>query len=358
MDLPGKEKSNRKLFLYTAILVAVLGIYAAYSQMYPPARAIGGVKSLVNISELSTALPEGAIPEINNPVFLAADNATYPHDSDIVVGVVYNGIAKAYPLGILTWHEVINDNFSGKPVAVTYCVFCRTAIAYESKIAGKTLTFKVTGLLYNANDLLVDIQTRSYWQQITGEAVMGDKIGRNLTKIPTEMTTWGLWKARYPETLVMSTATGFDRDYGVDPYGGYEESENTWYFPKNEDRRLSVKEIVYGVAFDDGSRAYPKSNTTSAGVINDAVGRNKLLIVHDKNLGTVKVFDRVLRGIELNFEIIDGKIIDTNTKSVWDYDGVAISGTFNGEKLKRVDAVQSFWYVWAGFYPKTGIFRI
>lgn len=358
MDLFGKDKKKQGPFLYALILLAVLVAYSAYSQLNPPVRPIGSVKSLVNISQVSIALPEGAIPEINNPVFVTAGNVTYPHDDDVVVGVVYNGIAKAYPLNILSWHEVVNDNFSGKPVALTYCVFCRTAIAYESKIAGKTLTFRVTGLLYNANDLLVDIQTRSYWQQITGEAVTGDKIGKNLTKIPTEMTTWGLWKARHPETLLLSANTGFDRDYTINPYVGYEESENTQYFPGVENRTLFVKDIIYGVAFNDGSKAYPKNNATSAGVINDMVGKNKLLIMHDKDLDTVKIFSRVLKSSELNFKLMDGKIIDTNTNSVWNYDGVAIDGPMNTEKLKRVDATHSFWYVWAAFYPKTEIFRV
>jgi len=326
--------------------------------LYPPARQIGSGKSLVNTSQISVGLPEGAIPEINNPVFITADNVTYPHDDDIVIGVFYNDVAKAYPLNILSWHEVVNDNFSGKPVAITYCVFCRTAIAYESKVSGKALTFRITGLLYNANDILVDIQTRSYWQQITGESIMGDEIGRNLTKIPTEMTTWGLWKAKYPETLLLSANTGFDRDYTINPYIGYEESENTQYFPKTEDKTLFVKDIVYGVSFNDGSKAYPKNNMTAAGLINDSVGKEKLLVLHDKDLDVVKIFNRVLKSTELNFELKDGRIIDTNTNSVWNYDGVAIDGSLKGNKLKRVDAVQSFWYVWAGFYPQTAVYQV
>lgn len=358
MDLFGREKKNEKLLFYTVILLAILGVYSAYSQFNPPARTVGSVKSLVNISEFATPLPEGAIPEISNPKFTAAFDVSYPEDKDLVVGVVYNDITKAYPVKILNWHEVINDNFAGKPVAITYCVLCRTPIAYDSKFSGKSLTFRVTGLLYNSNDVLVDIETRSYWQQITGQSIIGNAIGKNLTKIPVEMTTWALWKTKYPETLVMSSETGFDRDYGTDPYSGYEESGHTWYFPKDEDSRLFAKDIVYGVASNEGSKVYVKANVTYAGVINDQFGNKKMLVLYDKGLDTVKIFERVLRGSELNFEIVNDKIIDTQTKSVWNYDGVAIDGSMRTEKLKRVDATHSFWYVWAAFYPKTEIFRV
>ncbi len=355
MDLFGKQK-KRKLLLFTAALVAVFAAYAIYSQLYPPVRTIGNVKSLVNISDFDTPLPEGAIPEIINPRFVAGYNATYPEDKDLVVGMVYNGVIKAYPVKILNYHEVINDNFSGKPVAVTYCVLCRAPIAYESKISGKTATFRVTGILYNSNNVLVDSITRSYWSQLIGEAIMGDIAGRNLTRIPVEMTTWALWKARYPDTLVMSSDTGFDRDYGTDPYLGYEESEKIWYKIRNEDTRLFPKDIVYGVAFAGEAKAYVKSNVTSVGFVNDQVGKQKLVAIYDKYLDTVKIFGRTARGNELNFEMAGDKIADKETKSVWNYDGIAIEGPMKSERLKRIDATYGFWYVWAAFYPKTGLY--
>ncbi|MBI2085260.1 MAG: DUF3179 domain-containing protein [Candidatus Aenigmarchaeota archaeon] len=356
MDLFGKQK-KRKLLLCTAALLVVFASYAIYSQLYPPVRTIGNVKSLVNISDFDTPLPEGAIPEIINPKFVSA-NVTYPEDKDLVVGIVYNGLIKAYPIKILNWHEVINDNFSGKPVAVTYCVLCRTPIAYESKVSGKIATFKVTGILYNSNDVLVDSVTRSYWSQLTGEAIMGDIVGKNLTRIPVETTTWSLWKSKYPDTLVMSSDTGFDRDYGTDPYGGYEESEKVWYRVKNEDKRLFVKDIIYGVTFAGEAKAYLKSNVTSIGVVNDQVGKQKLVVIYDKELDVIKIFDRNLKGRELNFEIAGDKIVDKETNSVWNYDGVAIEGSMKGEQLKRIDATYGFWYVWAAFYPKTGLYLV
>ncbi len=356
MDLFGSQK-KRKLLLYTAALLVVFVSYAIYSQMNPPVRTVGNVKSLVNISDFDTPLPEGAIPEIINPKFVSA-NVTYPEDKDLVVGIVYNGVIKAYPVKILNLHEVVNDNFSGKPVAITYCVLCRTPIAYESKVSGKTATFRVTGILYNSNDVLVDSATRSYWSQLTGEAIMGDVAGRNLTRIPVEMTNWSLWKTKYPDTLVMSSDTGFDRDYGTDPYGGYEESVKIWYRIAHEDNRTFVKDIVYGVVFAGEAKAYLKSNVTFAGVVNDQVGKQKLVVIYDKDLDTARIFDRNLKSNGLNFEIVGDKIVDKETNSVWNYDGVAIEGPMKGEQLKRIDATYSFWYVWAAFYPKTGLFLI
>ena len=179
-----------------------------------------------------------------------------------------------------------------------------------------------------------------------------------LTRIPVEMTTWALWKAKYPDTLVVSSDTGFDRDYGTDPYLGYEESEKIWYKVKNEDKRIFPKDIVYGVIFAGEAKAYVKSNITAIGVVNDEVGKQKLAVIYDKDLDTVKIFDRNVKGRELSFELVVDKIVDTETKSVWNYDGVAIEGTMKSERLKRIDATYGFWYVWVAFYPKTGLLLI
>ncbi len=353
-----RKKKEAQLIVCVGGLLVLLAAFSAYMQLYPPARPVGVANSLVNTSDLSTPLPEGAIPAVYNPKFVSASGVTYPEDNGLVIGINYNGVTKAYPVKMMNWHEVVNDEFSGKPVAVTYCALCRTAIAFDSRVLGKKLTFGVTGLLYNSNTIMVDNETRSYWIQMTGQSFMGGMIGKTLEKIPADVTTWFLWKAKYPDTLVMSSNTGFDRDYGYDPYGGYEESSLIWYPVKNKDNRSFAKDIVYGVSFGGDAKAYPKSNVTSAVVINDEVGTKKLLVLYDKELDSVKVFDRTLRGNELNFELDGNRILDKATKSVWNADGVAVSGPLFSEKLRRVDATYGFWFVWAAFYPNTELFAV
>ncbi len=349
---------NNKVFAETAAIIAVLVVFSVFFQLYPPARIIGVTKTLINISDIDTPLPEGAIPPLNNPKFITASGAIYPEDKDLVIGINYNGATKAYPVKMMNWHEVVNDHFDNKPVAVTYCALCRTAIAYDSRVLGRKLTFAASGLLYNSNTIMVDNETRSYWIQATGQSFMGGLIGNKLSVIPTDVTTWALWKQKYPNTLVMSSATGFDRDYGYDPYGGYEESVIIYYDVKHNDSRLFAKDIVYGVALDGGSKAYPATNVTSAGLINDVIGSEKILVLYDAELNSTKVFSSVLRGNGLNFELKDGKITDKETNSIWNVDGVSTSGPLISERLKRVDATYGFWFVWVAFHPKTGLYKI
>ncbi|MFH0890331.1 MAG: DUF3179 domain-containing protein [Candidatus Aenigmatarchaeota archaeon] len=354
----GRGKKDRKLLIETMVVVSVLIVFSAFFQLYPPAHVIGTANTLINISEIDVPLPEGAIPALYNPKFITAANATYPEDKDMVIGINYNGVVKAYPVKMMNWHEVVNDYFNSKPVVITYCSLCRTAIAFDRRVLGKSLTFAASGLLYNSNTIMVDNETRSYWIQMTGRSFMGGMIGDTLSVIPTDVTTWALWKQKYPNTLVMLSDTGFDRDYGYDPYGGYEESVAIWYDVQHNDSRLFTKDIVYGITFGVYSKAYPKTNVTSAGVINDVIGSEKVVILYDSELDSVRAFSSVLRSNELTFELVNGKITDKETKSVWNVDGEAIAGPLISEKLKRVDATYGFWFVWAAFYPKTDLYKI
>ena len=169
---------------------------------------------------VSSFLISRVIPfiSLDNPVFTSADNAVL-RDSDFVMGISLNGASRAYPLTMLAWHHIVNNEVNGKPMGMTYCPICNTAIAFESEVEGNVLQFDVV-TNYRANLVMVDRQTGSWWQQLTGKAIQGKLSGTALKLIPVDLMTWGAWKKLYPDTRVLSRDTGFNHNYDVFPSGG------------------------------------------------------------------------------------------------------------------------------------------
>ncbi|HSG05403.1 MAG TPA: DUF3179 domain-containing protein, partial [Nitrospiria bacterium] len=165
--------------------------------------------------------PKDGIPALDNPKFLKAGKAALLNSGDRVLGFSGKGEAKAYPIKILNWHEVVNDTVGGKPVVITYCPLCGTGMAFDPVVKGEHFTFGVSGLLYQSDVLMYDRQTDSLWSQILQEAVTGKMMGTRLTLLPLIHTTWEEWRKEHPNTLVLSTDTGYSRNYRRDPYEGY-----------------------------------------------------------------------------------------------------------------------------------------
>lgn len=161
--------------------------------------------------------PKDGIPSLDNPKFIKAAQAHFLHDEDQVLALKRNGIAKAYPLRILNWHEIVNDRFGNEAIIITYCPLCGSGTASEAKVAGKILQFGVSGLLYNSDVLMYDRQTQSLWSQILSQAVTGSMKGTLLPAVAVTHTTWVDWRNRHPDTLVLDTNTGFNRNYRKPP---------------------------------------------------------------------------------------------------------------------------------------------
>ena len=157
--------------------------------------------------------PKDGIPAIDNPKFIRADEVDFIKPKDRVIGVFRDGVAKAYPIRILNWHEVVNDTIGKHPIVVTYCPLCGTGMVFSTKTADGRMRFGVSGLLYNSDVLLYDRPTHSLWSQILGKAIAGPLKGLSIDMLPAAHTTWRDWKRRYPETLVLTTDTGFKRNY-------------------------------------------------------------------------------------------------------------------------------------------------
>lgn len=162
--------------------------------------------------------PRDGIPALDAPRFVPAVRAAFLRDEDRVLGLAHNGIAKAYPIAILNWHEIVNDDFQGAPVTVSYCPLAFSGIAYPTRIHGRPISFGTSGLLYNSNLVMYDRQTQSLWPQLSKSAVSGTLKGKTLEPLPLSNTTWADWRRRHPGTPVLATDTGHRRNYSRDPY--------------------------------------------------------------------------------------------------------------------------------------------
>ncbi len=265
--------------------------------------------------------PRDGIPALSDPKMVSPEQADYLQPTDRIVGIRLNGEARAYPIGILNWHEIVNDEIDGQRFAITYCPLCGTAVACDATIDGDPTDFGVSGLLYNSDVLLYDRDTESLWSQIMSESVAGPRVGKKLKPLPISHTTWRDWLSKNPETRVLSDNTGHHRDYTRNPYAGYEQSRYTYFAVNNQaPDNYHPKEIVVGLKHDGVYKAYP-------------------FVELDKH-GQSSFTDRV-NGREFNFEW------DSENRSVTITDG-------NG---REVAGIQGFWFAWFAFYPETLVFK-
>jgi hypothetical protein len=267
--------------------------------------------------------PKDGIPAIDRPQFVAADKSDLRSD-DRVLGLVLDGVAKAYPVRILNWHEVVNDRLGDIPVAVTYCPLCGSGIAFDARLDMRQLNFGVSGLLFNSDVLLYDRSTESLWSQMKHLAVSGPLKGSKLNVLPLEHTTWSDWRARHPTTLVLSPDTGFARDYSHDPYAGYDRIQRLMFEVEHRDDRLALKEWVLGIEVGGARKAYPFS--ALAGIS----GRSGVLEVRD-TVGGVPVI------IRFDPQHRTAQALDT--------------------QRRPIPGVMSFWFAWVAFHPKTEVYR-
>jgi len=315
-----------------------------------------GVKHIIPLEKIKGGgPPKDGIPSIDNPVFTNVENSHFMSDSDTVIGLNINGEAKAYPIFILVWHEIVNDYVGGTPVSVTYCPLCYTNQVFERVIDGQEVEFGTSGKLYNSNLLMYDRFTESYWSQALGMAVKGELTGFQLNLVPFDVITWGDWKKLHPETLVLTTDTGHIRSYATDPYGSYYTEPRIMFPVEHSDDRMHPKEIILGFNQDSIYKAYKQNDVESNIIINDSIGETPVMLVSLFSQNS-RAFERTLNDQVLDFVHVDDKIIDTLTNSEWNYDGLSISGEYAGKQLERMPMEPGFWFSWIAFHPETLVF--
>jgi len=260
------------------------------------------------------------IPSIDKPKFISASTASFLKDNDRILGLQVDGEVRAYPIKILNYHEIVNDTVAGQAVVISYCPLCGSGIAFKTELKHQDTTFGVSGLLYNSDMLLYDRATESLWSQIMGTAISGELKGHKLTMLVLENTTWKKWQNQFPATEVLSTRTGFSRDYSRHPYGDYD-INSALYFPvSNTNSRYHPKERVVGLVQGDRSKVWPISE----------LAKQKRAIIEDDFAGQSLTID---------------------------YDADSQSAVIYSAEHKQIPSVTLFWFAWVAFHPDTEVYN-
>lgn len=320
--------------------------------------------------------PPDGIPPIDSPIFddVTAAQSWLPEQSPVIV-VEIEGDARAYPLAVLTRHEIANDTIGEIPIAVTFCPLCNSAITYDRRFDGETIRLGVSGLLRNSDMIMWDDISQTWWQQFTGEGIVGKHTGRLLDIVPSQVVSFGVFALEFPQGKVLSGDSGmpnFQGTYNRNPYEGYDSSGGRpALFAGQLDLRLDAVERVLGAAIDGTAVAYPFEALAQQRVINDTINAvdvvafwqpgvvsalDQAVIADSRDVGMAALFNRSAAGQTLTFSSRDGQIIDHQTGSVWNVFGRAVEGSLAGTQLDQINAFPHFWFAWAAFFPETTIF--
>ncbi|MDA2926914.1 DUF3179 domain-containing protein [Acidobacteria bacterium AH-259-G07] len=332
-------------------------------------------RTAIDVSSLeSGGPPRDGIPPIDHPRFVSVQEASeWIADREPVIFLELNGDVRAYPLQVMTWHEIVNDTVGGFPVAVTFCPLCYSAIAFDRRINEKVYDFGTSGLLRHSDLVMYDRQTESLWQQLSGEAIVGQMVGHTLEMIPATLIGFGQLKLEHPNAKVLSKETGYRRDYGGNPYAGYDDIRNTPFLYRGPlPKKVRPMEHLVTVMLNGEPVAYPFSALKKRRVVNDKVGGVPIVVFYEKTtrtalgrrkiksgkaIGAGAVFDRRVKGQTLSFTKKGSFFVDRETGSVWNLFGVATSGPLKGKRLERIVSGDFFAFAWMAFRPDTRIYK-
>ena len=319
--------------------------------------------------------PKDGIPSIDAPRFeQIADAQGWLAPTSPVITLTVEGAARAYPLAIMVWHEIVNDTLGGVPVVVTFCPLCHTALVFERTVDGTVHDFGTTGNLRYSDLVMYDRQTESWWQQATGEAIVGTLTGKKLTFLPAQIVSLADFAAAHPDGDVLSRDTGQARDYGQNPYPGYDRADERPFLYVGEiDGRLAPKERVVTIERAGRTIAIPYAALEAKGVVEIDTAAGPVVVfwvpgtsaaldgatIDDgRDVGSTGVFAPVADGRRLTLSRADGRngsIMDVETGSTWTVTGQATAGPMAGSQLEPIIHGDYFWFAWAAFAPDTEI---
>jgi hypothetical protein len=299
---------------------------------------------------------------IHQPEFVAASEATFLQNDDVLLGITSGNVAKAYPAADLSQHGAVFDQVTDGPISVTWCGVCNTGIAFHAEVNGRTLHFQYDRMV-GANEVQKDLETGSSWQQATGEAIDGPLKGTRLKPYPAVRTTWAEWRKRYPNTLVLKPLPGYME---LMPSRSKRIKDITRAGPEGApngaltlDTRLPARETVAGLEVGREMVAYPFSELRLVRVVNDRVGGLPIVIVHQPSSDTTTAFEARAKDKVLTFQPgnDDASLVrDLETRSTWNAYGLCLEGPLKGTQLRQVILVPQFWFAWSQFRPGTRVF--
>lgn len=300
------------LFVVFAIIIFIIG---------PPKPDPDTQATSYKGVEIVPDLRKDSIPALTNPAYESGSSSlNWLKKEDLVIGVNYDGDVRAYPIKILSWHEIVNDTIGGKDVLISYSPLCGSGVVYSRKVEDKTLTFGNTGALYESCTVIYDVDSNSYWWQVNGQSIRGEYIDKKMTIEPAMITTWEAWYKEYPNSQVLSVNTGSSRDYLTDPYTDYYKIDSSAFPVSVNDTRLAAKSTVVGVEVNSKFKAYAVADAKGK-VIKDEFEGKSIEVVGDAQGRTAQIF-----------------YVENNQKAV-------------------APQSSAFWFAWSTAHPETELYR-
>jgi hypothetical protein len=272
--------------------------------------------------------------------------------SKLVIGVVINGEAKAYPVQLIGYHHQVRDTIGATPVMVTYCTVCRTGRAYSLIVNGKNETFRLVGMDH-FNAMFEDATTKSWWRQVSGLAIAGPLKGKALQEIPSRQSTLAAWLRQYPSSLIMQPDTAFAKQYK--DLEDFDKGTIKSSLEKRDSASWKFKSWVIGIGHDTTSKAYDWNDLVNKKILEDSLPGLPIVLVLEKDTTSFHIWNRQISGYNLHFtkDSTTGDLKDDNTQSIWNMDGLCTAGPLKGNQLQPVQGYQEFWHSWQTFHPNT-----
>lgn len=374
-----------KYYLYLPLLLVCAEVQ---SQIRNPSNiayhfSTDTTKRSVDLSELMMVLPRQSFPIIDYPKFVGKSEGLlsfFRHEP--VISVEIGGKAKAYPLNMLTAHEIANDTLSGIPILPTYCPLCNASVVFDRRLKYNSkdylLEFEVSGMLRNSDMVMFDRETETWWQQLMGEAIVGELNGAALTVIPSMVVSVETFFKTYPRGRILSKNTGHIAAmtrYGTNPYAKYDTKDQPYsrfFHQEKVHPDLPAMERVVDIYADGKYRIYPFSEIVSSGVINDTFKGKDIVIFYNtgmvsvldekdiatsRDVGAVTVFSPILNGVKYTFEKKGRFFIDDQTSSKWNISGRCVKGELKGSQLALEVYSNHFAFAWLAFHPDSEIYK-
>ncbi len=342
------------------VIVTILFYYCSDEPLTQTQTKNNSGKWLIPENEVFDGGPgRDGIPALDKLQFTSIENANYLQNNNLVIAVNFNNEIRVYPHAILDWHEIINDAIGNNKFAITYCPLTGSGIGWNRIIDGETTTFGVSGLLYNTNLIPYDRKTGSNWSQMKLQSVNGPLISKFISVVPIVETNWATIKSAFPNAKVVSTNTGYSRNYEQYPYGDYRTNNSSLLFPvDHKDNRVLAKNRVMGIFDGEKTKAYQIVDFSSPGeILLDKFNSKRFLLYGNIAKNIIVAFDISMIDSTLTFEILDSDlpwIFKDSKKNKYNLFGISEN---NKKVLKPAKSFIAYWFAWVAFYPNTELYE-
>ncbi len=320
----------------------------------------GGNSWLIPENQIFVGAGRDAIPSIDDPSFKPVNEITFIDDDELILGIKIDGLIKGYPHQILNYHEIINDRVANIPIAFTFCPLTGSGMAWKRVVNGRETTFGVSGLIHKNNLIAYDRDTENFWSQMLEMSIKGSLQSEKTNSYSVVEMNWSAWKKAFPESMILSGETGFDRNYRVYPYGrNYNQNNENIVFPiHREDDRLERKTLANGIFYDTNLHVFPiEYFPKDLKVINRNIAGHEVVIAGNSKDEMVVSYSRVAADGSVLLFFESEKELPTlmkdNEGNEWNLFGECVSGDREGEKLNKIPSYNAYWFAWVDFFGES-----